>query len=602
MTKTAKELQEEGLLYDVFDEELASIKDKTYGLVNELSHVDALDKTTVLSLVNKIVGKFGTESYIVPPFRCDYGPNITIGEHCFINYNCCFLDSAKVTIGDYVYMGPNCNIFTPCHPIHHELRWDKVTEYALPVTVGSHTWIAGDVIINPGVTIGEGCVIGAGSVVTKDIPDNSLAVGNPCKVIRQLNEDDKKIVEQLTLNDDTKDNVYKQEHGYMYFVMDKALRSQVENTVHYVNILNKLSNSEIQRRRDFLRIFTKKFDEGAIINSPFYMEFGNHLEVGINSIIEGDCIMLNSGHIKIGDNVLIGPKTSFYTPVHPFLPEQRETWIEYAKPITIEDNVWICGSVTITGGITIGENSIICPGSVITHDVPSNTIVAGNPAKVIRKITEEDIAQYKQELAKEQNTTLSEKDKMEQGYWYNTFDTELIKLRQQNAPKTEAYSRISANTLCYKDKMAKAIINNFGENANIIPPFTCTYGNNVSIGEATIINHNGVFIDSNKINVGAHALIGPKSLLNCSFRPYDIDDRNNGIAKTSAINIGDGAWLGGRVTVLPGITIGKHSVIGSGSVVTENIPDDVVAVGNPCRVIRKITEKDKLNPYKNKKS
>ena len=123
-----------------------------------------------------------------------------------------------------------------------------------------------------------------------------------------------------------------------------------------------------------------------------------------------------------------------------------------------------------------------------------------------------------------------------------------------------------------------------------------------SIGEATIINHNGVFIDSNKINVGAHALIGPKSLLNCSFRPYDIDDRNNGIAKTSAINIGDGAWLGGRVTVLPGITIGKHSVIGSGSVVTENIPDDVVAVGNPCRVIRKITEKDKLNPYKNKKS
>ena len=279
MTKTAKELQKEGLLYDVFDKELAAIKDRTYGLVNELSHVSALDKESALHLVHKIVGNLGEESYVVPPFRCDYGPNITIGAHCFINYNCCFLDSAEITIGDYVYMGPNCNIFTPCHPIHHELRRDKITEYALPVTIGSHTWIAGDVIINPGVTIGEGAVIGAGSVVTRDIPANCLAAGNPCKVIRQLNENDRKIVEKLTLNDDTKDNVYKQEHGYMYFVMDKALRSQVENTVHYVNILNKLSNSEVQRRRDFLRTFTQRLDEGAVINSPFYMEFGNHLEV-----------------------------------------------------------------------------------------------------------------------------------------------------------------------------------------------------------------------------------------------------------------------------------------------------------------------------------
>lgn len=601
MTKTAKELQEEGLLYDVFDEELASIKDRTYGLVNELSHTDALDKENVLRLVNKIVGKIGEESYVVPPFRCDYGPHITIGDHCFINYNCCFLDSAKITIGDYVYMGPNCNIFTPCHPIHHELRRDKITEYALPVTIGSHTWIAGDVIINPGVTIGEGAVIGAGSVVTKDIPANCLAVGNPCKVIRQLNEDDKKIVEELTLNDDTKDNVYKQEHDYMYFVMDKALRSQVENTVHYVNILNKLSNSEVQRRRDFLRTFMKKLDEGAIINSPFYMEFGNHLEVGINSIIDCDCIMLNSGHIKIGDNVLIGPKTSFYTPIHPFLPKQRESWIEYAKPITIEDNVWICGAATIVGGVTIGKNSIVLAGSVITRDVPADTIVAGNPAKPVRKITLQDIEQYKAEFAKEHNPSLSEKDKMEQNCWYNTFDGELLKLREKNASKTEAYSRISANTLCYKDKMARAIINNFGDDANIIPPFTCSYGSNVSVGEATVINHSGVFIDSDKINIGAHALIGPKSLLNCSLRPYDVEARNNGMAKAAAINIGDGAWLGGRVTVLPGISIGKHSVIGSGSVVTQDIPDDVVAVGNPCRVIRKITENDKINPYKQKK-
>ena len=601
MTKTAKELQKEGLLYDVFDKELAAIKDRTYGLVNELSHISALDKENALDLVNKIVGKIGSESYVVPPFRCDYGPNISIGKHCFINYNCCFLDSAQITIGDYVYMGPNCNIFTPCHPIHYELRWNEITEYALPVTIGSHTWIAGDVIINPGVTIGEGSIIGAGSVVTKDIPANCLAAGNPCKVIRQLNENDSKIVEELTLNDDTKDNVYKQEHGYMYFVMDKALRSQVEDTVHYVNILNKLSNSEVQRRRDFLRTFMKKLDEGAIINSPFYMEFGNHLEVGTNSIIDCDCIMLNSGRIKIGNNVIIGPKTGFYTPVHPFLPEQRESWIEHAKPITIEDNAWICGSATIIGGVTIGKNAIVCAGSVVTRDVPADTIVAGNPAKPVRKITQQDIEQYKAELAKEHNPALSEKDKMEQHCWYNTFDSDLIKLRQKNASKTEAYSRISANTLCYKDKMARAIINQFSEDANIIPPFACSYGSNISVGEATVINHSGVFIDSGKINIGAHALIGPKSLLNCSLRPYDAKARDNGMAKAAAINIGDGAWLGGKVTVLPGVSIGKHSVIGSGSVVTHDIPDDVVAVGNPCKIVRQITKEDKINPYRTKK-
>ena len=149
--------------------------------------------------------------------------------------------------------------------------------------------------------------------------------------------------------------------------------------------------------------------------------------------------------------------------------------------------------------------------------------------------------------------------------------------------------------------MARAIINQFSEDANIIPPFACSYGSNISVGEATVINHSGVFIDSGKINIGAHALIGPKSLLNCSLRPYDAKARDNGMAKAAAINIGDGAWLGGKVTVLPGVSIGKHSVIGSGSVVTHDIPNDVVAVGNPCKIVRQITKEDKINPYRTKK-
>ena len=600
MTKTARQLQEEGLLYDVFEQELTDIKDRTYGLVSELSRASHFDTEYVMSLVRKIVAKIGQDSYIVPPFRCDYGDHVFIGNNTYINYNCCFLDSAKVTIGDYVYMGPNCNIFTPCHPIHHELRKEKVTEYALPVTVGSHSWIGGDVVITPGVTIGENCVIGAGSVVTKDIPDNSIAVGNPCKVIRQINDKDREYINSLILDDETKDSKYKQEHGYIYSAKDEAIFNIVKDTVHYVEILNKLSNSEIQRRRDFLRTFVAKLDEGAMINSPFYMEFANHLEMGVNSFINYDCIMLNNAMVKLGDNVLVGPKVSFYTAMHPIDAKQREQWLVYAKPITVEDNVWIGGSATILGGVTIGKNAIVGAGAVVTKDVEPNTIVVGNPARVLRKITAEDSKKYQEELAKQKDVNKSEFDKMMAGQWYNAMDYSMLKMRQENNKKTEAYSRITINTLSYKDRMAKAIVKEFGENANIIPPFTCDYGCNVKVGDNTVINHSGVFLDTNEINIGKHALIGPKSGLYGAIHPFDVEARNEGIEKAKTINIGDGAWLGGKVTVVPGVSIGKHSVIGAGSVVTKDIPDDVVAVGNPCRVIRKITEDDKINPIRKK--
>ena len=600
MTKTARELQEEGLLYDVFEQELTDIKDRTYGLVSELSRASHFDTEYVMSLVRKIVAKIGQDSYIVPPFRCDYGDHVFIGNNTYINYNCCFLDSAKVTIGDYVYMGPNCNIFTPCHPIHHELRKEKVTEYALPVTVGSHSWIGGDVVITPGVTIGENCVIGAGSVVTKDIPDNSIAVGNPCKVIRQINDKDREYINSLILDDETKDSKYKQENGYIYSAKDEAIFNIVKDTVHYVEILNKLSNSEIQRRRDFLRTSVAKLDEGAIINSPFYMEFANHLEMGVNSFINYDCIMLNNAMVKLGDNVLVGPKVSFYTAMHPIDAKQREQWLVYAKPITVEDNVWIGGSATILGGVTIGKNAIVGAGAVVTKDVEPNTIVVGNPARVLRKITAEDSKKYQEELAKQKDINKSEFNKMMAGQWYNAMDYSMLKMRQENNKKTEAYSRITINTLSYKDRMAKAIVKEFGENANIIPPFTCDYGCNVKVGDNTVINHSGVFLDTNEINIGKHALIGPKSGLYGAIHPFDVEARNEGIEKAKTINIGDGAWLGGKVTVVPGVSIGKHSVIGAGSVVTKDIPDDVVAVGNPCRVIRKITEDDKINPIRKK--
>ena len=133
----------------------------------------------------KIVGKIGKNFLIEQPFMCDYGYNIEIGDNFYSNHNLIILDAGKVKIGDNVFIAPNCGIYTAYHPIDIVQR-NKGLEYASNVKIGNNVWIGGNVTILPGVTIGDNCTIGAGSVVTKDIPSNSIAYGNPCKVARSL--------------------------------------------------------------------------------------------------------------------------------------------------------------------------------------------------------------------------------------------------------------------------------------------------------------------------------------------------------------------------------------------------------------------------------
>ena len=135
-------------------------------------------------LLEELVPGIPADSIICPPFHCDHGDGIRLGEHVFVNANCTFLDGGYITIGDHTLIGPCVQIYTPHHPMDYlERRSEK--EYAYPVTIGRDCWIGGGCIICPGVTIGDRCIIGAGSVVTKDIPSDSVAVGNPAKVIRK---------------------------------------------------------------------------------------------------------------------------------------------------------------------------------------------------------------------------------------------------------------------------------------------------------------------------------------------------------------------------------------------------------------------------------
>lgn len=183
MNEKAKMINQQ--LYMASDEQLVKDRLNVRLLLDKYNNTSLADYQTRKQLLPQIVGKIGTNYNLEQPFYCDYGYNIEIGENFYANYDCIFLDVAKIRIGNNVMIAPRVSIYTATHPLDKDIR-NSGLEQGLNVTIGNDVWIGGNTVINPGVTIGDNVVIGSGSVVTKDIPSNSLAVGNPCKVIRKL--------------------------------------------------------------------------------------------------------------------------------------------------------------------------------------------------------------------------------------------------------------------------------------------------------------------------------------------------------------------------------------------------------------------------------
>lgn len=175
-----------GEIYDAnYDEELMNERIKAKDLCYEYNHLKPSQTNERTEIMKKILGKTKDNFLIEQSFECDYGYNIEIGENFYSNHNLIILDANKVIFGDNVFIAPNCSFYTAGHPLDYETR-NKGIEYAKPIKIGNNVWIGGNVVVLPGVTIGDNTVIGAGSIVVKDIPANVVAVGNPCKVIKEL--------------------------------------------------------------------------------------------------------------------------------------------------------------------------------------------------------------------------------------------------------------------------------------------------------------------------------------------------------------------------------------------------------------------------------
>jgi maltose O-acetyltransferase len=175
-----------GELYDPMDSELIYARARARDLCQALNATSEAQTDERRHLWKQLFGDGGNTVWMQPPFYCDYGSNILLSERVFFNFNCVVLDVCRVTIGDYTQFGPAVQIYTATHPLNANLR--RKQEFAKPIEIGSDVWVGGGAIICPGVRIGSRTVIGAGSVVTREVPDGVLAVGNPCRVIREITE------------------------------------------------------------------------------------------------------------------------------------------------------------------------------------------------------------------------------------------------------------------------------------------------------------------------------------------------------------------------------------------------------------------------------
>ena len=195
---TQRERMLSGALYNAGDPELTAARLRARQLTRRFNTADPAAPdyaASQLALLRRLFGRMGEGGWVEAPFRCDYGSNISVGDCFYANFGCVFLDVAPITIGSHAFFGPGVHLYAASHPLWAPVR-DREVEYGAPITMGESVWIGGGTIVLPGAAIGDGTVVAAGSVVTRDLPANVVAAGNPCRVLRPITDHDRAVWEE----------------------------------------------------------------------------------------------------------------------------------------------------------------------------------------------------------------------------------------------------------------------------------------------------------------------------------------------------------------------------------------------------------------------
>ncbi len=311
------------------------------------------------------------------------GRNTSVGEIFYTNYNYILIDSSEFSTGDNVFFAPNCIVNT------NIIEYNEINkEYSIiskPINIGNNVWIASNVYIKGGISIGDNSTIGAGSVVINDIPNNCIALGNPAKVFKKFNivhneriknPNDKRSEKEISLNEE------------LYFTGDEELTNDRIKSFKNNLIYNSLSPDKINERKNILKNHLGNIkNDNFEIDNYFNIDYGYNFKIGNNFKSFFNLNILDENEINIGDNVTIGPNVSILCATHPIEDIQlRNSEFEYAKKIFIGNDVWIKGNVVILPGIKIGNNVIIENGSIVTRNIPDNSYASGIPCKVLYQI------------------------------------------------------------------------------------------------------------------------------------------------------------------------------------------------------------------------
>lgn len=290
----------------------------------------------------------------------------------------------------------------------------------------------------------------------------------------------------------------------------------------------------------------------ASIETPFFCDTGTGIELEANVRVGPGCVFNDTGVIHIGANTDIGPGCQLCTPHHPIDAELRKTEVQYAFPIRIGANCRLGANVIVCPGVSIGDNCVIAPGSVVTRDIPPRSLAAGCPAGVVASL---------EEGRREDTPRLHVRENRIR---------ELCASLETLPPDEDEYEQV-----------LEALLPQRMEGAMVMAPFVCARGSNIILGEKSFVNYNATFWDEAGIRIGSHTLIGPDCQLFAS-------PSLAGPGKKADIGIGDDCWLGGGVTVAPGVRIGDRCIVAAGSVVCTDIPSDSLAAGCPAVVKRRL--------------